>query len=311
MRLSFLFMLLLLSAGLTSCGRRTSTPAAPESTTHEFRMPTLPPETLAPEERRAYMRTHYWDRFDFGDTLRLPRLDTLRMIEAFATYVAQYVTPEHPEAIDSLMQRAAASRPMFEYFRMLSERVLHDPNSPLRNDELYIPVLQAALESPWLDAWERLRPEEELRLALQNRVEQQANDFTYEQVSGTRGTLYGNIRSEYTILFFTNPECPMCSQLCAELNSSPRMKEWIERGDLCIVALYADSDTTAWRAHAETLPMTWLYVRDAEGTILSEGRYDLKAIPSLYLLDRNKRVLVKDTVSIPELEEAIDRHTSA
>lgn len=304
-------LLLLALAGSISCGRHTSPSAAPPPATHEFRMPSLPPEALSAEERRAYMRTHYWERFDFGDTLQLNRLDTLRMLEAFATYVAQYVTPDHPEAIDSLMQRAASSRPMLEYFCMLAGRVLHDPNSPLRNDELYIPVLQATLDSPWLDAWERLRPEEELRMAMQNRVGEPANDFSYELISGVRGTLYGNIRSEYTVLFFTNPECPMCGQLGAEMAASPRMKEWIERGDLCVVALYTESDPAAWRAHAGKLPATWLYARDPDGAILTEGRYDLKAIPSLYLLDRDKRVLVKDTVSIPEIEEAIDRHASA
>lgn len=232
------------------------------------------------------------------------------MLGVFASYVAQYVSPHHPEAIDTLMRHAATSRPMFEYFQMLAERVLHNPNSPMRNDELYIPVLRAALATPWLDTWERLRPEEELHMALQNRVGQPANDFTYEQLSGTQGTLYGNIHSPYTVLFFTNPECPMCGQISAELAASPRINEWIERGDLCIVALYADSDTAAWRTHAEAVPTTWLYVRNADGTILSEGRYDLKAIPSLYLLDRDKRVLVKDTVSVPELEEAIDRHAA-
>ena len=35
--------------------------------------------------------------------------------------------------------------------------------------------------------------------------------------------------------------------------------------------------------------------------------YDLKAIPALYLLDRDKRVLVKDSTDVPQIEEAIDR----
>ena len=35
--------------------------------------------------------------------------------------------------------------------------------------------------------------------------------------------------------------------------------------------------------------------------------YDLKAIPSLYLLDRAKRVVVKDSVDVGELEYMLKR----
>ena len=35
--------------------------------------------------------------------------------------------------------------------------------------------------------------------------------------------------------------------------------------------------------------------------------YDLKAIPSLYLLDKRKHVLVKDGVSIADIEQIISQ----
>ncbi|MBQ9961148.1 MAG: DUF5106 domain-containing protein, partial [Firmicutes bacterium] len=39
------------------------------------------------------------------------------------------------KSMKNLMQKASASKPMFEYFLFLAEQVLHDPNSPLRDDE--------------------------------------------------------------------------------------------------------------------------------------------------------------------------------
>lgn len=303
-----LLLTLFLLLGLAACNGRQTTKPQPseEQPAHEVKLPLLPPEHLTRDERIEYMRAHYWDPFDFGDTLRLTQLDTLQMLEVFATYVAQYVTPQHPEAIDSLMQRASTSRPMFEYFRMLAEQVLYNPNSPLRNDELYIPVLQATLRCPWLDSWERISPEEELRLAMQNRRGTQANDFEYELLSGQRSRLY-DLRADYTLLLFSDPECPMCRQIVAELSASPRINELTERNALQIIVIAA-TDSTDWKAHADTYPQTWIYARDPDGSIVSKGLYDLKAIPSLYLLDGKKRVLVKDSISIPEIEEALDRH---
>lgn len=252
------------------------------------------------------MRMHYWDRFDFADTAFLGRVDTGQMVEAFATYIALYVDPQDPAPVDSLLRRASVSRPMLDYFRMLAERVLYDPNSPLRNDELYIPVLEAALASPWYNRWERIAPASDLLLARQNRIGRPANDFRYTLPSGRHGTLYG-IRADYTLLFFTNPECPMCRQLCNELTASPRLSELVERGGLTVLTLYPDEDLAAWRNHLGEMPTGWVHAFDEGCTIREEGLYDLKAIPSLYLLDRAKCVLVKDAADVSRIEAALDR----
>lgn len=285
-----------------SCGRRSKPSVVSRPAVF---LPALPPAGLSAAERAAYMRVHYWDRFDFADTLFLARADTMQMVEAFATYVAHYVRRDDPAPVDLLMRRASSSRPMFEYFRMLADRVLADPNSSLRSDELYIPVLRAVLAAEWYDPWERIAPEHDLRLALQNRVGQAANDFSYMLASGARGTLYG-VQAEYTLLFFSNPDCPMCRRLCEEITASPRLNEMTERGDLKVLMVYPDEDLALWRSHTDQVPAAWIDAYDEGCVILGQELYDLKAIPALYLLDRGKRVLVKDSVSIPQIEEAID-----
>ena len=40
-------------------------------------------------------------------------------------------------------------------------------------------------------------------------------------------------------------------------------------------------------------------------TITHERLYDLKAIPALYLLDREKRVMAKDCVDVEQIEHLI------
>lgn len=145
------------------------------------------------------------------------------------------------------MRKASGSKTMLEYFAMLAERVLHDPNSPLHSDELYIPVLEALVASPWLDEWEKIAPEHDLRMALQNRVGLPANDFRYTLASGRTGTLYG-IRADYTLVFFNNPDCGMCERIRAEIVASPLLSEMIRAGRLEVLALYPDEDLTAWRS---------------------------------------------------------------
>ena len=229
MKTSLKMLLLAAVAALAlSCGgrraRQQQEAVAAAAAEMKVFLPPIAPSGLAPAEQRDYLRCHYWDRFDFSDTLFVHKADTLLMLEAFASYVS--LLSEHPTdgaPMDSLMRRASASAPMLRYFSMLAERVLRDPNSPLRNGEFYIPVLRAQLASPYLDQYEKLGPEYDLQIALQNRLGQPANDFRYTLASGATGRLY-DIRAEYVLLFINNQEAkvfePHLSKnlMCTEKN---------------------------------------------------------------------------------------------
>lgn len=303
-------VLILAAVGLAACGGRAPRrPAATTAETPAVFLPAIAPAALAPEERVEWLRWHYWDNFDFADTAFLARADTLQLFEAYARYVQLlFSAPTDGAPMDSLMRRAAVSRPMLDYFAMLADRVLGDPNSPLRNDEFYIPVLRAQLSSPWYDEYERLAPEYRLSLASQNRIGQPANDFRYTLASGATGSLYG-LRAEYVLLFINNPGCPMCREIREAISASPMLTELIEHGRLRVLALYPDENLDEWRACREQIPASWINAYD-DGCVLREkGLYDLSAIPSLYLLDAQKRVLVKDATDVALVEEVIDRRS--
>lgn len=273
-------------------------------------IPALPPSTLNPEEHRAYMVDHYWDKFDFSDTLFIAEVDTSHMATAFAIYAAGYVPDSLAHsAMSRLMQRAATSRRMFEYFMMLSDVVLHDPNSPLRSDEKYIPVLEAVVNSSFFDEWERMPYESDLKMAQQNRVGYKANDFVYTLASGRSGNMH-KIKAEYLLIFISNPGCPMCRDIREQLTASPMINELSERGDFKVLVIYPDKDLAAWREHLGDYPESWINAYDKDGVLTTERLYDLKAIPALYLLDSDKRVMAKDCTDVEYIEQLISEDSS-
>ena len=318
MKYSIITILVFLSfALLTACKQRSveaNKPSQKEVATtspakriRKF-IPALPPSTLNPSEHRAYMVEHYWDKFDFSDTLFIAEVDTAHMVKAYAIYAAGYVPDSLAQsAMSRLMQRASTSRRMFDYFMMLAEAVLHDANSPMRNDERYIPVLEAAIKSPFYDEWERMPYESDLRMAMQNRVGHKANDFVYTVASGRSRKMY-DIKADYLLIFISNPGCPMCRDVCEQLTASPMLNELSERGDFKVLVIYPDEDLQAWREHLGDYPTSWINAYDKGGVITSERLYDLKAIPALYLLDSQKRVLAKDCTSVEYIEHLISKN---
>ena len=268
-------------------------------------IPALAPAMLPQEQKMEYMREHYWDKFDFADTTFVNQIDSTKMLTAFAVYATGYIPDSLAyKYMPRLMQRASTSKRMYTYFLMLAEGVLHDPNSPLRNDEKYIPVLENAVQSSWLDEYERMPYEYDLEIARQNRIGRTANDFTYTLASGRTATLH-NIKADYTLIFISNPGCPMCREVKEQITTSPMLQELIERKELKVLVIYPDTDLEAWREHLQDYPSSWINSYDADQRIEKERLYDLKAIPALYLLDKQKRVMAKDCTDVAYIESLL------
>lgn len=255
--------------------------------------------------QREYYAVHFWDEYDFADSTFVAQVDNTLMMQTLLTAVALSTTPETtPDYLTKLMQRTVVSKPVMQYFLTMGEELFYDPNSPYRNDEYYIPMLRVALESELLDEYERLPYESDLHIVSQNRVGHVANDFELTLASGQRISLY-DIEADYVLLFISNPGCPMCRDVKEAILASQLLSDMVEDESLKIVVLYPDADLDAWHAAKGDYPAAWINGYDAEQTIEADDLYDLKAIPSLYLLDAEKRVMLKDCVSVELIERAL------
>ncbi len=305
-RIIIIFVAVLLFIGCASRATESSNKQSETPSLRAFK-PTAPPITLRDDQKRDYLRYHYWDGFDFSDSLYLHKSDSIQNLALFAQFIHIISDKTKDQApIDTLMRKAAISRSMLDYFAWMAREVLYDPNSPLRNDELYIPILEAQIAAPFYNEYERISPQYELKMVSQNRVGQRANDFEYTTVNGKTERLHA-IKAEYTLLFFYNMGCEMCRALQEEILTSPMLTEMSENGRLRVLALYPDRDVKGWAEYQERIPKAWINGYDNSQSIDNEGLYNLTAIPSLYLLDAKKRVMVKDGIDVAKIEEAIDR----
>lgn len=260
----------------------------------QFEMPSVPTLITDPEKRAEYLVVHYWDKFDFKDTTDLSKPELTE--QALTNYIdlMKYVSPGvAASSLTAMIKRTEVDSVMFAHFTNLFEKYLYDPNSPMRNEELYIPILQSVIASPLLEDAYKIRPAHLLEIALKNRLGQPAIDFTYTLANGQKQTLY-NIKSAYLLLFFYNPECDACKEITNQLSASSLISEYMKQNKLKILAVYPDEDIEAWKSHISYMPATWINAYDKSVTLKNDEIYDLKAIPTLYLLDKDKKVILKD-----------------
>ena len=258
----------------------------------------------------------FWDDYDFNNIALIHQPDiTEQKFANFCVSLSRMSEPERNRQVDTLLTRSLrGSRDMFANFMTLAEKYLYDPNSPYRDGELYLPFLQWTIRSTQIeDIWKE-RPRYQLKLVLENRVGTRAHDFHYitngkgsnDNTNGNakgrgtivkrkgivaKGTLY-SIKSEYTLIYFNNPECHDCGRVHGYLVASKVFTTMLQSGRLKLLALYPDEDLGSWTRHKEEYPSSWIAARYAKKA--DRETYHLPAIPSLYLLDKNKKVLLKD-----------------
>ena len=190
-------------------------------------------------------------------------------------------------------EKANASSNVFETFTELVEKYFFDPNSPYRNEDYYGFYVERLVGHPGLAPEMKGKYARHVSLCALNRVGTKAADFRFADRRGKMHTLY-NIKAPYTLLFFSNPGCEACMNIINVLKDEPQISEMIATGKLAVLNIYIDEDLEAWRSYMPIYPEEWYNGFDPDFAIRNDELYNVRAIPSLYLLDVNKTVLLKD-----------------
>lgn len=273
----------------------------------EFNVMTAPeiPVILTNESTRLeYLIKHFWDHSSIGDTLFLHHREETE--QAWANYIGGLSRLPKDIAINSIKE--LFSRPdwhekVYQLFTDLAEKYFYNPNSPYRNEELYIPVLESMISS-LSDESLKSTPQYRLQMVLRNRIGNKAIDFKYTLLSGKEKTLY-SLQAEYTLLFINNPGCDACSNSIRFINNSEPIQRFLKSNRITILSFYPDEDQELWRRHYSEYPKNWTVGYDKDLIVLRNNLYDLKAIPSFYLLDKGKTVLLKDA-TLQEIERYLN-----
>ena len=294
-----LFLLLTISCSSNKTGKKNQ----PETKKREFVLPQIPVILTAPEDRANYLVSHYWDNFDFNDTIltNMPEV-TEQALRDYVDILPFAKKEISLASIKELLKKAEEEKTgrMYVYFLEVLKKYLHDPNSPVRNEEFYIPAAEYIIDDKKSDIAEKERAKYLLGMMMKNRVGETAIDFTYTLASGRTGSLHG-IKAPYIMLFFYNPDCHACAEYINSIKTSPAIQNAINQRGMKILAFYPDKEIEIWKNHLSDIPPNWINGYD-RGVIMDSLKvYHIKAIPTVYLLDENKKVILKD-VTIPAIE---------
>ena len=274
-----------------------------QSATNGITLPDIPDTLQTVESRSSYLVAHYWDRFSFADSLQF--MNQPEMVEqALVDYVDLFrLVPaaEAENSLSALMDQASVTLNGFLFFYNTLEKYLYDATSPMRNEALFIPVLQKMMASNKLSDDDKLRPAMLLKSVSKNKVGSMAADFSYTKPDGSRHRL-SEVQTPLTLLLFFDPECDDCHQVIMRLEKTDVLNQLTADRQLTVLAVYPGENKRLWQTMAQHMLPTWEIGMDESQTIYNKELYDILGFPSMYLLDQHKTVILKDA-SLTALEE--------
>ncbi|MGM9803932.1 MAG: DUF5106 domain-containing protein [Muribaculaceae bacterium] len=173
-----------------------------------------------------------------------------------------------------------------------AEQFLYTAGSEGYDEDIYIEVLNALLNSPLLTDADKVRPQMQLTNALKNRPGQQAADIAFITPDDASHSL-SEYDTPFCILLFNDPDCDECAQLKHAITQNQLLCSMVEQNKLSIIGIYPYDDRQTWLS----TPMPGIIVNgwDSQAVIDEQETYYLPKIPTLYLLGANMTVLLKDT----------------
>lgn len=264
----------------------------------KFPFPEIPVVLVQSDERKKFLLEHYWDRFNFADTVLVNNRDLSEQgLANQLSLLADKMTGEGliTKSIDNLCTGMEQQEYACKIFMGWIEDYLYNANSPFCNESIYRIYLQRMLMSKTLDETRKSSLKFQLELINRNQVGRKAETFIYYLPDNTQSSLDRTLlRGDYLLLLFYDPECTGCHEVLKDMANDRELAAAVVEGRLTVLAVYTEDNEEIWKRTLVDMPKNWLVAHDRQ-TVKENALYDLKAMPSLYLLDNHKRVILKDT----------------
>jgi len=236
-----------------------------------------------------FLKEHFWDNFDFSDSLILYTPIFVSKIEDyFALYENPKLSRDEQEDVfkipaEKILQKTQVKESTFSF---TLEKILNDfEKYGLYNlydfvAEKYLHELSCVNVKRLDDMKKKL--EQIKTLAIGN----MAIDF---QITSKLNLF--DIKKDFVLLIFWDSSCPFCLKTLSEFKS---IYEGTESRNFEIVGISLDTNSSSFKKSILERGYSWISVCDFQGWNSSVvNDYNITATPTLFLLDKKKKIIAR------------------
>lgn len=252
-----------------------------------YTYPVIPDSIKDRQDRISFMAVHFWDYANFSDSSLLaepkPFFDYIYLLQSLPEEKAA-------ECIQNGLWSISSQPFGFEWLMFWLDRYVHNPQSPYYNDNIFLQFVDVLLETA-TDKGQLNELSYFKEMAQRNPIGGIAEDFSFVLKDNTEKRLF-EVKAPLLLLVFNNPDCSLCHKLEDKISRNPLIEQMVADGRMTIVAISPNANHEDWIKHA--YPKNWICGFDKDMTITTDRLYEIRQFPSLYLLDDNKHVILKE-----------------
>ncbi len=262
----------------------------------------------------AYVKEHFWDGVPFNDDRLLhtpffdPKLDE---------YFKYYVAPEPDSIIAEVNYMLLSARTGKDMFKYLLGKFTDKYINPeiMGQDKVFLFLFDKFYskgDTAWLTAKQKEYIFNRAYSLIANQINEPAPVLNLVDTLGKTIPLY-SLKAPFTVVVFWDPNCGHCKEEIPRMDSFYQAK-WKNEGVKIYSVNVAEAAVDAWKEFINKHHLqTWTHVYQTKEERLKEQSagqanfrqlYDVVQTPTMYLLDKDKRIIAKK-LSLDQFDEVI------
>ena len=269
--------------------------------------PEIPPVPAGQDSlkfRYEYYKNHFWDGINISDPglLRSPLLHN-KIMDYLDNVVIQQADTVINE-VEKLIQIAKNNDEAYRYL-LISLTNKYESSPIMGFDKVFVHLVDnyyLTNQAPWTDAETIKKLEERAASIRPNFIGNSAPPFVLQDSIGTDYDLY-RINAKYTVLYFYDPDCGHCKK------STPLLYEAyaeLQTKGVEVLAICTTTDGKRWKEFINEFDLNWINLADLSSRTNVKYYYDVRSTPTVYILDQEKKILLKK-VATEDVPEIIDQ----
>jgi thiol-disulfide isomerase/thioredoxin len=260
-------------------------------------------------------KDHYWENIDFMDG----RLVRTPIFEAkLKTYLNNWVVQDADSIIYEFNWMIALGRNDPEMFKYLIGYYVDNYMYPkiMGQDKVFLHVYERYLagDKPkvdWLNERQMKIIRERALMLMANQLGTQAWDMDLVDTSGKKKPLYGLV-ADYTVVVFWDVHCGKCREEIPRMDTLYRTK-WMKNNVRIYSVMVNEEAAKEWPAYVREHASGWTHVHQTQALRDEEEKagkpnfrqlYDMRSTPTLFLLDKDKKIIAK-SIGLADLDALI------
>jgi thiol-disulfide isomerase/thioredoxin len=262
-----------------------------------------------------YYKTHFWDGVNFFDDrlLRTPFFES-----RVDKYFEQLVYPQADSVIKEIdwMMSYASINPDMQKFLLLKFVNRYLNQKYMWEDAIFVHLYEKYFSNKnysWLTEAGKKTITDRAYSLMANIFGSPAADIDLPDLLNKKTSLY-SVKADFVLVALWDPTCGHCKEVLPKLDSMYREK-W-KNYNLKIYAMAKETDGKKedWFSFIDKHKLQdWVnvyYSKEADNSRINSGipgysqLYDVKSFPTLYLLDKDKRIIAKK-LSFEQIDEVL------